>query len=95
MTHDHHRLQERLNTVCMMLWGVDGRNGLNSKVHDHNRRLTSVETRLTEYDKAQLQIKAVWATVRWIALGVAAAIGFLSSAPVASFIANIWRAGAG
>lgn len=95
MTDDHSRLQERLNTVYMALWGIDGRNGINSKMHDHNRRLTAVETRLTDYDKAQLQIRAVWATVRWIALGVAATIGFISSEPVARFIANIWRAGAG
>lgn len=93
--NEYWRLQEKLNAVSMALWGIDGQNGLASKARDTEKRLTVVETRLTQYDQTQVQIRAVWATVRWIGLGVAAMIGFATTTPVASFITNILRAGAG
>jgi hypothetical protein len=95
MTDDYWRLQERLHAVSMALWGVDGQNGLSSKVRNHDRRLTGIEDRLSAYDQAQLQIRTVWATARWIGLGVAALIGFIMTTPVATFLANVWRAGSG
>lgn len=95
---DDRRLLEIAGEITRSLngsMGVDGQNGLSSKVRNHDRRLTGIEDRLSAYDQAQLQIRTVWATARWIGLGVAALIGFIMTTPVATFLANVWRAGSG
>jgi hypothetical protein len=98
MPGDAHRywlLSERVQTLSVALWGIDGRNGVLSKSREHQARLDRIDARLNAYDQTRLQIRTVWTTVRWIGLAVAALIGFATTTPVATFIANVWRAGVG
>jgi hypothetical protein len=96
MPGDAHRywlLSERVQTLSVALWGIDGRNGVLSKSREHQARLDRIDARLSAYDQTQMQIRTVWATLRWMGLGLFALIGFLLTTPVAEFVANIVRAG--
>lgn len=90
-----YQIATQVQTLTHTLWGVDGRNGAMSRIRAHDADIATIKGRLAIYDQAQMQIRTVWATVRWIALGVGSLIAFSLTTPVASFLVNLYRAGAG
>lgn len=57
----HHKSKERLDEVCHVVMGIDGSNGLRSKVANHEERLHAIEDKpLKEAGEREAKIKK-WA----------------------------------
>ena len=88
---DYMMLHDRLNTVSVVLWGFDGRNGIRSEVRKNTEEIKHLDSRLRRHEEVGIQMMAIWTTVRWLGLAMAGLIGFALTSPVSTVLARfIW-----
>ena len=78
--HNDYR-PDPVQTLWQAVFGLDGTNGLRGTQAKHGERLDALEATARD-------VRLIWTTVRWLALGISTLIGFALSNPIGEAIAK-------
>ena len=77
--------RERVSTLWLIVFGIDGTNGIRGNQIKHARRLDKLE-------RFEVDLRLLWSLARWLALAVGTVVGIMACGPAGQIIAALLTA---